>query len=672
MLGAAVLAAMGAMTVLAPATFAQSRIGGDGRLMDASNRVGSGGLNDNSSSTLPPGTLNNLLVTGNVTGGVGFQGNVPYYAPGAFHGNLAGAFVDNFVAQSTNVSTSGVMVNNAQNVHLFVGDNMGINAPAGFVSTGAQPGYVQSQQYGGQQFTSDTRLGVQAAPTASSFVPSAIFQTGGSAAGGGASAAVSASPLLGVKTLQTAQQIQGTGQFTDAASATTPLNSAIGSGDRVDLSDNLKPAALSDNSSLNSALSPAGITGLPPGVASFATPSVNGGNGANSSAQSGVVAGQNTGALGGGSLSAANAGSASLNGGPNGQTGNGLQNGPIDASVNGQVNTVASGYPLNSTLGGSAFSGSVSTGENNSINVYSPTSKQPGSAYRRMLLRFKTINPSAPLTLEQQNLLNQAKFQDIKTAAASANKTAEPRGASPTAARAGGVSDVPPLGAGQGGLGQPGALPANGLNSGGLNSGGLNSGPSQSGLVVPGQVSPVEKGKPIVLDSFSKDEASPVAKEHLAKAEDFMKQGKFTSALEEYDLVEQQSPSNPYVELGRANAELGASYYGLAEAHLRQAFTTDEALLSAQLDLRTFLGEDKIQYLVKDLKEIAQNNPTESRPVFLLAYICYNTNQPRGAAAYLDLAQRREGKADPFFALLRAHWDLPDVSDQNGGSGLNK
>jgi tetratricopeptide (TPR) repeat protein len=182
----------------------------------------------------------------------------------------------------------------------------------------------------------------------------------------------------------------------------------------------------------------------------------------------------------------------------------------------------------------------------------------------------------------------------------------------------------------------------------------------------------VEKGKPIVLDSFSKDEASPVAKEHLAKAEDFMKQGKFTSALEEYDLVEQQSPSNPYVELGRANAELGASYYGLAEAHLRQAFTTDEALLSAQLDLRTFLGEDKIQYLVKDLKEIAQNNPTESRPVFLLAYICYNTNQPRGAAAYLDLAQRREGKADPFFALLRAHWDLPDVSDQNGGSGLNK
>jgi tetratricopeptide (TPR) repeat protein len=657
--------------------------------MDASNRVGSGGLNDSSSSALPPGTLNNLLVTGNVTGGVGFEGNVPYFAPGAFHGSLAGSTVDNFVAQSTNVTTSGVMVNNAQNVHLFVGDSSGINAPAGFVSTGAQPGYIQATQYGGQQYTSDTRLGLPAAAPVSSMIPSAIFQTGGSAAGAGVSSAVSASPLFGVKALQNVQQAQGTSQFSDAASGNGPLNSAIGSGDRVDLSADLKPAALSDNSSMNSSLSDSGLTGLPPGVSSFATPNVNGANGngangANPSAQYGATPGQNTAAQGGGGLSAANSGSASLNvasngGALNGQTVNGAeggqagqqgggQNGPINAAVNAQVSTaVPSGYPVNATVGGSALSGNIATGEGNSINIYSPTSTQAGSAYRRMLLRFKSINPNAPLTIEQQSLLNQAKLQDIKAAAA-ANKAPGSSGATAAGGHAGGLSAVP--GAGQSGLGQPGALPANGLNSGGLNTGGLNSGGLPAGPIVPGQISPVVKEKPIVLDSFSKDEASPGAKEHLAKAEDFMKQGKFTSALEEYDLVEQQSPSDPYVELGRANAELGASYYQLAEKHLRQAFTSDQALLSAQLDLRSFLGEDKLQFLIKDLKAIAQNSPTESRPVFLLAYIAYNTNNPRGAAAYLDLAQKREGTPDPFFALLRAHWDLPDVGDS--GSGLNK
>jgi cytochrome c-type biogenesis protein CcmH/NrfG len=97
----------------------------------------------------------------------------------------------------------------------------------------------------------------------------------------------------------------------------------------------------------------------------------------------------------------------------------------------------------------------------------------------------------------------------------------------------------------------------------------------------------------------------------------------------------------------------------------------DQALLSAQLDLHSFLGEDKLQYLVKDLKGIAQANPSESRPVFLLAYICYNTGNPRGAAAYLDLASKREGKPDPFFDLLRQHWDLPS-SDSNVPADLNK
>ena len=50
-----------------------------------------------------------------------------------------------------------------------------------------------------------------------------------------------------------------------------------------------------------------------------------------------------------------------------------------------------------------------------------------------------------------------------------------------------------------------------------------------------------------------------------------MKQGKFTAALEQYDLCEQLDPNNPFVLLGRANAELGAS------PSITQAMANDQA-----------------------------------------------------------------------------------------------
>ena len=45
------------------------------------------------------------------------------------------------------------------------------------------------------------------------------------------------------------------------------------------------------------------------------------------------------------------------------------------------------------------------------------------------------------------------------------------------------------------------------------------------------------------------------------------------------DLV---APNTPLVLLGRANVELGRTYYARAESSLRQAFMQDQALLMGQ------------------------------------------------------------------------------------------
>jgi tetratricopeptide (TPR) repeat protein len=172
------------------------------------------------------------------------------------------------------------------------------------------------------------------------------------------------------------------------------------------------------------------------------------------------------------------------------------------------------------------------------------------------------------------------------------------------------------------------------------------------------------KPQPLAVKSMTAGVNGQGLKEMLGKAELLMKEGKFTSAIDQYAAAELVAPNQPLIWIGRANAELGASYYNRAEGHLKQAFEMDKALLMAQYDLRGFLGEDRVQSVIKDLKEVASSDQKSATPVFLLAYIFYNTGNERRAAGFLDLAEKRsEGKDRAIYKLLREHWTLP-ASDE--------
>ena len=95
-------AAAAAVLVITPITFAQQRVGEEGRSLDANNRVGSGGYNSGGiSGNLLPGPTGNQIVTGNVTGGREFRGGVQYTDPHEFRGNVAGQDFDRFIAGSS-------------------------------------------------------------------------------------------------------------------------------------------------------------------------------------------------------------------------------------------------------------------------------------------------------------------------------------------------------------------------------------------------------------------------------------------------------------------------------------------------------------------------------------------------------------------------------------------
>jgi len=178
-------------------------------------------------------------------------------------------------------------------------------------------------------------------------------------------------------------------------------------------------------------------------------------------------------------------------------------------------------------------------------------------------------------------------------------------------------------------------------------------------VLAPSLQRPAEKPKPVQVHSLADGIQAQGLKQLMTTAENQMHQGKWISAIETYQNAVRVAPNNPLVIIGRANAELGATYYARAEDDLKQAFIGDKKLLLGQYDLRKMIGDDRLSYLLTDLKEMNQKDPKKTTPVFLLAYIAYNTGNEQQAAGYLDLLEQRDPKSQPLVKTMRQFWTLP-------------
>ena len=208
---------------------------------------------------------------------------------------------------------------------------------------------------------------------------------------------------------------------------------------------------------------------------------------------------------------------------------------------------------------------------------------------------------------------------------------------------------------------KPGEQDAQGQQQPGVGQGGTAQTPVAGGE---GAAAPVEKPQPLNITSLAEGVKAKGLNELLTSAEQLAKQGKFSSAVAQYERAEQVAPNNPLIWIGRANAELGAGFFLRAEQNLRAAFRADPSLLVGKYDLKNFLGEERLKELTTDLQELADDEPTQTRPLFLLAWVAYNTGEERKAAAYLDLAEKRSNGRDGVYKLLRDSWTLPK-SEEN-------
>ncbi len=195
----------------------------------------------------------------------------------------------------------------------------------------------------------------------------------------------------------------------------------------------------------------------------------------------------------------------------------------------------------------------------------------------------------------------------------------------------------------------PGTAPAIGIGSGPI--GGFAGRPMNKPAAAP-----TVAVDPLTITSLSDGVQAPGLAGLFKQAEQQMKDGKYVQAVDTYAEAGQVAPNNPFVPLGRAFAELGASYYGRADGDLTRAILAEPALLVGKYDLRTFLGADRLGFVQKDLADIAASDKG-ARSLVLLAYISHNGGDDKAAATQLDAAAARGGNAD-LIAQMRKVWEL--------------
>jgi hypothetical protein len=617
---------------LAGSTMAQYRVGTDGRALDANNRIGSGGYNQGYQGVSPISNgnfLQNNLITGNITGGKEFRGSIPYTAPDAFRGNAAGSAMDAFVRSSSGAPYGGVPQNNAQTVQSFYGTSYAAPAPPNYVQQGIGAGaFVPAKTMSRE--ASDLRLGqVMNAPTTTLPQPGQLMLPGPVDASTSNSTMITASPLYGVRQWNMGNLADQ--QFLNSNMSRGGLNAA---GNRLDpVTLQKMRAEVLDPQNLDTQTGP-----------------IDQQNANSNPRATGAGTGTGTGRDAGSAIDR------NLNGGPLSAIESPRNNSLSGASVLQSNQSQASG----------ALGGDLSTGATVRHRLLTAPQQQ-STQYAELQRRLQQIRSGETTASVSSGTPAEDFNQQMRD-----KKEAENKKEGQTAALPGGNSTLSPIqpqgarGAGAaGGMGAGGGLTVPNLPGPGAAAAGGNA-PSTPEVtprpsVVPVPTTPqAQKPAPVQIKSLAQGVSASGLASLLKDAETDMKAGKFNSALDKYDDAEQVAPNNPLILVGRANALLGQSYYSRAEQNLRRAFMQNQELLMGQYDLRSFLDPSRLDFIVKELKNLAEAEPKEPRHVFLLAYIAYNTGNEAMAASYLDLAEKRAGGNDPLYPLLRKYWSLPE------------
>jgi hypothetical protein len=615
-LAAAAGAAVALLAAASPA-LAQYRVGADGHLNDANNRAGSGGYNTTSDASYRS-ALNGQIITGNSTGLSYFHGGTDgEFDSNVFQGSTNDAAVQSFNAISAPVNTASRTTGQSVYQPYYNTQSYATQPPPSFTTTSNGVGFTSAPVSSPLTPSADTRVGdLNAAPTdlqGTNLATPGTLDQAGPVNNVGNDTLYSLSPLYGVRELQAGNQTQGN-RFM-SRSGDNPL----GAGPRMDPNDIQQlrkdlEVAPADKDQTNGDQTPG--TDNTDNSANPGNPANGAGNGVNPSAP---------GTLG---------------------------------------QPAASGRVSGTSVANAAITGAAITPQRVSSSINAPYGSQqqnlliPADQQSRQILalqqRFVANNPH-PNAVEAANQTNRL-ILAVRKQEADALKIARAKAGMPD--NTAGSPDA----AGNAGVGAAPMTGGSGIATAGAH-------PQPTAGAKPADLAPIVRDpnaaepvanpdQPFVITSLASGIRAKGLADLLRSAEGQMRSGQFGQAVDTYDTAGEVAPNNPFVPLGRAFAELGASYYGRAEIDLTRAISTEPAVLAAQYDLKGFLGQDRLKFVQKDLTDIGTTEQT-ARPYLLLAYIDHNTGADDATvtAKDLDTAEAR-GANQQVIDLMREAWNL--------------
>ena len=636
-------AAIVSTTLLATASsaFAQYRID-NGQVRDANNRIGSGGYNTGGGNNSTGGLNNNLIVTGNVGGGRSFRGNLGYTDSSAFRGNLGSASFDRFTRDSVGIGQvrgSDRLIYANQGVTTFrpfFGQGQTVAPPAGFVQDSATGGYVLPRPQlvtpndGRLDYGGATRSQISRGTLAQSTIIGGPGLSNSSFGAfdqrrqldqpfGGSEFTQLARPAARIGLLE--QNQSGRAGSLDGRVVSNPRNPSNPANDGPAVVDRKTNDAAADDdprTALNGAAGSGGAPGDPTRASQATTPAGT----------------------------------------------------PITPAITPAITptTPAGTAPPANNATPAIPTNATSTGQGVQTRDLRAIQNNPQYAALQGRLNARKSAGPGQAAIEESNRRNQAvlaqRAKGTPATPADAKGTADVKGS----ADASGTADAKlPTNARPSPSALPGATPQLATPDAVA--------PQQAELRpagTPGAAASVVTGAdqgPLEIKSLATGVKDAELRNTLADAEQMMRAGKFTSAIDAYDRAESIASDDPLVFTGRGIAELGGGYYRDAERHFRQAFAADHSLLLAKFDLRQMLSAERLNFLLDDIGRTANANKSDPGPLMLLAIVYYNTNLPDRAAKALDLAQQRAGGRDPVVKLMSEHWTLPSKSD---AGDLNK
>lgn len=175
--------------------FGQYMTGNDGRALDASNQIGSGGYNQSVSRT--PSVTPDDIIYGNVTGGRQFRGGVNMFDSREFRGTTSTRSTDDFIRDSSGAPIPGTAGVDLTKPQPFYGDYRAVAPPANSAQVGATGAFVGTS---GPQRLDHSISGLQPG-TLNYASPNALILPNGTQGAAQNQSVLTGSPLYGVREL---------------------------------------------------------------------------------------------------------------------------------------------------------------------------------------------------------------------------------------------------------------------------------------------------------------------------------------------------------------------------------------------------------------------------------------------------------------------------------------